>query len=158
MQKTMRLCLVLVGGLFVLACEREPAEEATEDQTADTVAAAPTSTISLSDVAGTWDMRSVPEAGADTTATIWQVQASADGWTIYLPDRDPIEAAVTTSGDSIIVDMGPYESVRRDGVMVSTHSTFRLEGDRLVGTTVAHYETSDADSVLLLQVEGTRAP
>jgi hypothetical protein len=41
--------------------------------------------------------------------------------------------------------------------MVRTHSTFRLEGDRLMGTTVAHYETSDADSVLRLHVEGTRA-
>ena len=159
MQKAMRLCLVLVGGLLVLACERESTEETTEDQmadTVDTVEADPT--ISLSDVAGTWDMRSVPEAGADTTTTVYQIQATADAWTLMLPDRDPIEAAVTTSGDSIIVDAGPFESVRRDGLMVSTHSTFRLEGDMLVGTTVAHYETSDADSVLRLHVEGTRAP
>ena len=156
MQKTMRLCLVLAGGLLVLGCERESAEEATEEQAADTVAAA--ATISLADVAGTWDMRSVPETGADTTATVYQVQATTDGWTLFLPDRDPIEAAVTTSGDSIIVDAGPFESVRRAGVMVRTHTAFRLEGDRLVGTTVAHYETSDADSVLLLHVEGTRAP
>jgi hypothetical protein len=152
----MRLCLVLAGGLLVLGCERESAEEATEEQAADTVAAA--ATISLADVAGTWDMRSVPETGADTTATVYQVQATTDGWTLFLPDRDPIEAAVTTSGDSIIVDAGPFESVRRAGVMVRTHTAFRLEGDRLVGTTVAHYETSDADSVLLLHVEGTRAP
>jgi hypothetical protein len=33
-----------------------------------------------------------------------------------------------------------------------------LEGDRLVGTTYAHYETSEADSVLELAIEGTRAP
>jgi hypothetical protein len=152
----MRLCLVLAVSLLVLGCERESAEEATEEQVADTVAGA--ATISLADVAGTWDMRSVPETGADTTATVYQVQATADGWTLFLPDRDPVEAAVTTSGDSIIVDAGPFESVRRAGVMVRTHTAFRLEGDRLVGTTVAHYETSDADSVLLLHVEGTRAP
>jgi hypothetical protein len=150
------LCLILAGGLLVLGCQREPSEEPTEEPAADTVAAA--TTISLADVAGTWDMRSVPETGADTTATVFQIQATADGWTLFLPDRDPIEAVVTTSGDSIIVDAGPFESVRRDGVMVSTRTVYRLEGDRLVGTTVAHYETSEADSVLSLHVEGTRAP
>jgi hypothetical protein len=148
--------LVLVGVLLALGCERESSEVATEEQAADTVAGA--ATISLADIAGIWDMRSVPETGADTTTTVYQVQATADGWTLYLPDRDPIEAAVTTSGDSIIVEAGPFESVRRAGLMVRTHSAFRLEGDRLVGTTVAHYVTSDADSVLSLHVEGTRAP
>jgi hypothetical protein len=152
----MRLCLVLVGGLLALGCEREAAEEATDDQAAYTVAAAPT--ISLADVAGTWDVRSVPESGADTTATVYQIQATADGWTFLLPDRDPIVATVTTSGDSIMTDAGPFESVRRAGTMVSTHAVFRLEGDRLVGTTVARYETSGADSVLTLHTEGTRAP
>lgn len=152
----MRLCFVLAAGLLVLGCQREPAEEAMEEQAPDTVAAA--ATISLADLAGTWDMRSIPETGADTTATVFQIQAAAGGWTLLLPDRDPIEAAVTTSGDSIIVDAGPFESVRRAGVMVTTHTVYRLEGDRLVGTTVAHYETSEADSVLRLHVEGTRAP
>ncbi len=155
MQKTIRLLLVLASGFLISACESEPAEEPTEELPADTVAAAPT--ISLADLAGTWDMRSVPETG-DTTATVYQVEATADGWTMMLPDRDPIEGQVMTSGDSIVVDAGPYESVRRDGVMVTTHSVYRLEGDRLVGTVVAHYATTEADSVLRLSTEGTRAP
>ena len=156
MQKALRLCLVLVGGSLMLGCEREPSADVVEDQAADTVTAAPT--ISLADVAGTWDMRSVPESGADTTATLYQIQATADGWTLFLPDRDPIEAEVTTSGDSILLQAGPFESVRRAGVMVRTETVFRLDGDRLMGTTTAHYETSEADSVLRLRVEGTRAP
>lgn len=156
MQKTMRLCLILAGALLVLGCERESYEEATEEEAADTVAGA--ATISLADIAGTWDMRSVPETGADTTATVYQIQATADGWTLMFPDRDPIEAAARTAGDSIMVEAGPFESVRRAGLMVKTESVFRLERDRLVGTTIAHYETSDADSVLRLHVEGTRAP
>jgi hypothetical protein len=154
-QRTLRLCLVFAGGLLLLGCESEPSEEPTEELPADTVAAA--STISLADIAGTWDVRSVPEAG-DTTATISQLQVTADTWTLLLADRDPVEGVVTTSGDSIVVDAGPFESVRREGLMVTTHSVYRLEGDRLVGTVVAHYETSDADSVLVLQSEGTRAP
>jgi glucose/arabinose dehydrogenase len=155
MRGTMRLCLVIASGLILSACETEPAEQATEELPADTVAAEPT--ISLADVAGTWDMRSVPETG-DTTATVYQVEATPDGWTLMLPDRDPIEAEVTTSGDSILVVAGPYESVRRDGVRVTTHSVYRLEGERLVGTVVARYETTEADSVLRLTAEGTRSP
>ena len=155
MNKTMRLGLVMATGLLIVECASEPAEEATEELPADTVAAAPT--ISLADVAGTWDLRAVPVSG-DTTATVSQAIVTADGWTMMLPDRDPIEGIVTTSGDSIMVDAGPFESVRRDGVMVTTHAVYRLEGDRLVGMTYAHYETSGADSVLALAIEGTRAP
>jgi hypothetical protein len=155
MKKTMRLCLVMATGLLIVGCANEPAEEATEELPADTVAAAPT--ISLADVAGTWDLRTVPVSG-DTTATFSQAIVTADGWTMMLPDRDPIEGIVTTAGDSIMVDAGPFESVRRDGVMVTTHAVYRLEGDRLVGMTYAHYETSEADSVLELAIEGTRAP
>ncbi len=154
MRKALRLCLALGVGLFLVDCESEPAEEPTDELPADTVAAAPT--ISLAEVAGTWDMRSVPVSG-DTTATLSQVVVTADGWTLLLPDRDPIEGAVTTSGDSILVDAGPYESVRRDGLMVTTHAVYRLEGDRLVGTVVAHYATTEPDSVLELRSEGTRA-
>lgn len=158
MHNTMRLCLVMATGLLVVGCQSEPAEEATDELPADTVAAAPEPTISLADIAGTWDMRAVPVSGEDTTATVSQAIVTADGWTLMLPDRDPIEGIVTASGDSIMVDAGPFESVRRGGAMVTTHAVYRLEGDRLVGTTYAHYETSDADSILELATEGTRAP
>jgi hypothetical protein len=102
-------------------------------------------------------MRSVPVSGEDTTATLYQSVITADGWTLMLPDREPMEGVVTTSGDSIMVDAGPFESVRRDGVMVTTRAVYRLEGDRLVGTTTARYATTGADSVLELATEGTRA-
>jgi hypothetical protein len=150
-------CLILVG-VLALGCARPAADEATETEEpmADTMAAAPT--ISLADIAGTWDMRAVPESGPDTTTTVYQIEATPDGLTYYLPDRDPVAATVTTSGDSIMVESGPFQSMRRDGVTVRTNTVFRLEGDRLVGTVVAHYETSEADSVLRLRAEGTRAP
>ena len=155
MDRASRLCLVLIGGLLALGCQSEPAEEPVEELAPDTVAVAPG--ITLADIAGTWDMRSVPVAGADTTATIYQLQVTPDSVTYFLPDRDPVQAVAVTSGDSIILDAGPFESVRRDGVMVTTHSVLRLEGDRLIGDIVAHYTTTDADSVLQLTSEGTRA-
>jgi hypothetical protein len=152
---TLNLCLILAGGLLLLGCQSEPAEESADELPADTLAAP---TISLADIAGTWDMRSVPLSGVDTTATVYQIDVTPDGITFLLPDRDPVVAAVTTSGDSVIVDAGPFESLRRAGMMVSTHSVYRLESDRLMGSVVAHYVTSDADSVLNLSAEGTRAP
>lgn len=155
MRKALCLSLALAIGVFLVDCESEPAEEPTDELPADTVAAAPT--ISLADIAGTWDMRSVPIGGEDTTATVYQSVVTADGWTLMLPGREPLEGAVTTSGDSVVVDAGPFESVRRDGVMVTTRTVYRLEGDRLVGTTVARYATSGPDSVLELATEATRA-
>lgn len=155
MRKTLGLSLVLVSGLILSGCESEPAEDATLELPADTMAAAPT--ISLDDLAGTWDMRAVPETG-DTTATVYQLLVTADGATLMLPERDPIEGQVTVEGDSLVMVAGPFESVRREGVMTTTHTVLRMEGDRLVGTTVATYETTDADNELRLATEGTRAP
>jgi hypothetical protein len=156
MRKTLGLSLVLVSGLILSGCESEPAEDATLELPADTMAAA--TTISLDDLAGTWDMRAVPETGGDTTATVYQLLVTADGATLMLPDRDPIEGQVTVAGDSLVMVAGPFESVRREGVMTTTNTVLRMEGDRLVGTTVATYETTDADDELRLATEGTRAP
>lgn len=156
MPKPTRLLPLVAGALLAIACASEPAEEPAEEPAADTVAAAPT--ISLADIAGTWDMRSVPASGEDTTATVYQVVVTPDSWTTMLPEREPITGAVTTAGDSIVVEAGPFESVRRDGVMVSTRMVFRLQGDRLVGNTAARYETTGPDSVLELTTEGTRVP
>ena len=51
------LCLVIASGLVLSACESEPAEQASQELPADTVAAP--HTTSLGDLAGTWDMRTV---------------------------------------------------------------------------------------------------
>lgn len=74
------------------------------------------------------------------------------------PGRDPIPVAVQASGDSVVADAGPYSSLVREGVQVSTHIVYRLDGDRLVGNGIARYETAESDSIVNLQVEGTRAP
>ena len=154
MPKTMTTILVLAGSLLLVACDTEPAEESSEPS-ADTVAAAPT--ISLADIEGTWDMRYEPVSG-DTAVTTSQVQVTPEGWTLLLPDRDPIRAEVTAAGDSLIVVEGPYESIRRPGTTVTMHSVYRLEGDRLVGVAAARYATGGADSLLVMMSEGTRAP
>jgi hypothetical protein len=64
---------------------------------------------------------------------------------------------VASSGDSIVLTAAPYASVRRKGVQVSTVGVLRLQNGDLVGPTTAHYKTKSADSVLTLNVTGTRA-
>ena len=146
-----RLGLV-VAAFLVTSCT--PADDAAEEQPADTAAAmtAPTA----GDPNGTWDMRAVPVGSADTTPTNFQLQVANGTWTLMLPNREPIVAQVVTDADSFVVDAGPYQSVRRQGVTVSTHSVYRVNGDQMSGTTVARYQNAGADSVLNLTTSGTR--
>jgi len=56
-----------------------------------------------------------------------------------------------------MTEAGPYPSVRRKGVTVSTNSVMRLQGGNLVGNTTAHFKVKTPDSVLVLNTNGTRA-
>lgn len=123
--------------------------------TTTTTAPAP---VNLADVAGKWNARAVPTTG-DTTATTYVLTATSNtsGWTITFPGRAPVPVKVSVDGDSIMLAAGPYPSVRRKGVQVSTNSVARLQGGSLVGSTTAHYKVKTADSVLTLSFSGTRA-
>ena len=114
--------------------------------------------INLADVAGKWDMRSVPVSG-DTTPTMFVLTATGttSGWTITFPKRAPVPERVVVAGDSIILEAGPYQSVRRKGVQVTTNGVLRLQNGSLVGSNTAHYKVKTADSVLTLTTTGTRA-
>jgi hypothetical protein len=64
---------------------------------------------------------------------------------------------VTVDGDSIMTNAGPYPSVRRKGVQVTTNSVMRLQGGSLVGNTTAHFKVKTPDSVMVLNTMGTKA-
>ena len=116
--------------------------------------------ITLGEVAGRWEMR-VTLMGGDSTLVTHELIATPDrnGWRLVFPNRAPIPArAVAVAGDSIVTVFGPYESVLRDGTLVTTRSVYRLRDGRLRGTTVAHYATHAPDSVLQVRSVGTRAP
>ena len=167
MRRFAALLPLLCSATFLAACEREGAG-AGDTLAADTgmatppaAAPAPEGAMSLAALAGRWNFRSVPETGTDTAATTYVLTATSDttGWTLAFPNRDPIPMRVMgVAGDSVMLAAGPFESARRAGVQVSTHTTLRMQGDRLVGTTVARYVTTGPDSVLRLRTEGTRAP
>jgi hypothetical protein len=144
-------CAAVLGGCT--KTEKQPAG----DTGAVGEAPAPAA-ISLADVAGKWHVRGMSQAG-DSTLVTFELNATPDpsGWTFNFPNRKPISVRVTTAGDSIMTEAGPYESVLRKGVKVTTRGVLRLEGGKLVGTTVARYAGSSRDS-LLVRTEATRAP
>jgi hypothetical protein len=152
--------LLCVATLTLAAC-------ATGDQTADTAGAtAATATpaapapLNLADVAGVWTVRGMNMAG-DSTLVTYELKTTADttGWTITFPGRPPVPVrVVAVAGDSVITEAGPYQSTLRRGVNVQTTGAFRLQDGKLVGHTVARYDTRGADSVLMVRSEGTRKP
>jgi len=121
-------------------------------------ATAPAAAAAAPNVAGTWSVKVMPQ-GKDSVLLTYTLVATNDktGWKLTLPDRPTMDAKVISmDNDSIVVENGPYASVLRKNVQVWTHSAMHLEGDKLVGTTVAHYTTRGADSVANLRTEGTR--
>ncbi|HZI43561.1 MAG TPA: hypothetical protein VFD67_17715 [Gemmatimonadaceae bacterium] len=167
MHSISRIALACVAGLFLVSCAKH--DEATKDSAAGAAAApaaapapAPAAprTLALADVAGKWQMRSVPETGTDTTATSYVLTATADtaGWVMTFPSGLKVPVHIVVSGDSILQKTGTFASQRRKGVKVTTEGVFRLQDGKLVGSTVAHYAKAGADSVLHLRTEGTKAP
>ena len=155
------------GVVFLAACAKKdsgpvdttPAAAVAPAPTTATAAGTMTPTpIALADLAGTWKFRSVPQSGTDTSATEFTLTSAGDKFTQTYSTGLKVPLHVSVSGDSVITDAGPFASVRRKGVQVTTHGVLRKEGDKLVGTTTAHYKTKGADSVLVLPTEGTRAP
>ena len=147
-----RLGFILLAFLLPVGCT--PADDAAEEQPADTVAMSPAP--AAGDPNGTWDMRSTPVSTTDTTPTIYQLQVANGTWTLLFPNREPVVGRVVADGDSFVVDAGPYQSVRREGVTVSTHAVYRISGDQMTGNVVARYQGAGADSVLNLTTTGTR--
>lgn len=158
----MRRSLLLSVAVLSVACakkEAAPAADTAAAPAATPVAAAPAPAVSLADVAGKWEYTAKSATG-DTVLVTAEMVASADanGWTMTFKGRKPQPLKVTVSGDSLMTMMGPYESVLRKGVMVTTEGSMRMVNGKLEGHSVAHYSTTGADSVRHLVVEATRKP
>jgi len=161
--RTTRIALCCCAAVLAGCAKKDDAAVDTTGTAASTTTTSTTSMapapINLADVAGKWDVRAVPTSG-DTTVTTYVLTAMATpvGWTLTFPGRKtPQPVQVTVDGDSIIVAAGPYSSVRRKGVQVTTNGSLHLQNGGLVGTTTAHYKVKTADSVLTLNTTGTRA-
>lgn len=148
-----RVALLLVLPLF-LACSKK------EEPAADTaaVAAEPAPAPAPVSYAGAWTVTVMPEAN-DSVLLTYKLETTADktGWKLTLPGRAAMEPRVISmDNDSVVVENGPYSSALKKNVQVTTHSAMHMEGDKLVGTTIAHYSTKGPDSVRVLRTVGSK--
>jgi hypothetical protein len=162
LHRTTRIAICCSAAVLAACAKKDSAAvDTTASSTVSTTTTAPApapAPINLAEFAGKWDVRSVPATG-DTTPTTYVLTAtsSTTGWTIKFPGRAAIPATIIVAGDSVEIDAGPYPSVRRKGVRVTTTGGLRVQNGQLVGTTTAHYKVKTADSVLVLNTTGTRA-
>lgn len=147
----MRSLSFVLGAAMLAACSKPDAPPP--------AVPAPPAAVNLADFAGTWTSQVMAE-GSDSVLVTNTIVATADpaGWTMTLPGRAPMALRISTSGDSVVAEVGPFESVLRPGVQVSTRSAMKLEGGMLMGMTVATYSGGGADSVRVLRTRGTRTP
>jgi hypothetical protein len=148
-------CAVVLAGCS--KSKDQPPEDAMADAAAAPAAPAP---LALADVAGKWTVQLMSETG-DSTLSTYEMVATADttGWEIHFPKRPPVPVRVlAVDGDSIVTEAGPFESVLRKGVQVTSRSVHRMQDGKLMSAITAHYRTKGPDSVLTLRSEATRAP
>jgi hypothetical protein len=148
-----RVALILVVPVL-FACSKK------ETPAADTAAAVvETPAPATASVAGKWAFVVMPE-GKDTVLTTYTLDATNDmtGWKLTFPGRDPLDVRVLSmDSDSIVTETGPYPSAIQNGVKVNlVHTNIHMDGVKLVGTAIAHYDKKTADSVVTLRQEGTR--
>ncbi|MEJ2502624.1 MAG: hypothetical protein P8177_04780 [Gemmatimonadota bacterium] len=154
MRRPFRKLALCLCALTLAACAPDAAEE---EVPVEEAAPAQMATSPLAQWAGTWEAVTVLESG-DTVQYSFTATDTREGWMVSLPDRDPMPLRVVTAeADSIVTEMGPYESLLRDGVQVTVRQVARIQGERLTGTMEAMYEGGDGPTTVAGEVEGSRA-
>ena len=124
----MRL-LPLICVVLLLGCAKSKPPASESAATGGTGAAV--ATLSLADVAGTWE-GPVLAAGTDTVLTNVVLIATTEptGWTMKVTNA------------KLPARTGPYPSVLREGQQVTTHGVYRLQDGKLRGEIRASYPAS----------------
>jgi hypothetical protein len=147
------------AAITLLACSKSE-QTTTKADSGMPVPMAPKS-VSATDFAGTWTIKTMNEKG-DSVLVTSELVATADTmpWMLHLPNRPPIQVKILSmGGDSVVAEAGPYESVLRKGVKVTTHFVYHLQDGMLKGTIIGHYAgVKTADSVRTMPIEGTKKP
>jgi len=94
----------------------------------------------------TWDSKSMVGPKDSVVATsVLAATADGKGWTLKLPNRDPIPVrVVATGGDSMVTEAGPFPSILRPGETVTTlHTVGHIKRNKMTGTFEAHYASGD---------------
>jgi hypothetical protein len=157
----MRRLALLSSIVFAVACSKSESPPADTGMAAAPAAApapvaAAAAPVSLKDVAGKYTVTGKNEAG-DSTLITYTLNATADTtWNVVFANGQKVSQHVTVDGDSLIVDAGPYASVLRKGVKVTTHTVYHVQDGKLMGRTVAHYDVKGPDTVKVIISEGVK--
>jgi len=96
-------------------------------------------------VAGSWESKAMVGA-KDSVITTLVTTSTADtkGWTVQFPNRPLLQARVLAAGgDSVVIEVGPYESILRKGQQATTRTTSHYKGDVITGSFEAKYSNGD---------------
>jgi hypothetical protein len=106
-------------------------------------------------VAGKWAIKGHPNDSVVVTSVV-NATSNPKTWTLTYPNRAPLPMRVLASGgDSVVTEIGPYESLLRKGQTVTVlHSVGHYKGDTMTGWFEAHYSSGD---VIKGTQEGTRS-
>lgn len=113
--------------------------------------------MTLADFAGTWSLSATVGGNEEPVLTTMSGTADASAWTLTLPDREDVPMQVSIMGDSLIGVTEQYESVLREGVMVTVRTALVMMGDELHGNLEATYQMEDGEEVVTGSMHGTRA-
>jgi hypothetical protein len=117
----------------------------------------PAAAPNVADFAGTWQVATVLEGTPDTVRST--MTGTADGvWTLSLEGRPNIPLTVTVAGDSLIAESAEYESILRQGVMVTIRTASVMSGGTLNGIVRATYKTPTGEQVVNGTTTATRTP
>ena len=136
MYRTSRLVLCCTA-LVVAACAKKEAPEGhhRRDGARAAPAPAPAPALAAADVAGTWHFAAVPTTGKDTSATTFDLAATADSadWTMtFTKSKLKVPAKHSISGDTLTITAGPFASQRRKGAE-GEHGDRAEDGRRQAG-------------------------
>ena len=103
------------------------------------------SPLKLSAVAGIWDSKTFGPKDSVLTTTVETITADGKGWTMTFPKGAPIAVRfISTAGDSIVTEAGPFASHVRPGQTVTLmRAVSHYKGNEMWGTAVAQYATGD---------------
>jgi hypothetical protein len=150
----MRLTAVVVLVAALAACN------STEKQALDsTMAAAETAAPTLADFSGIWDLSTKLEGVENPVPSKLAGSGDNPNWMMTLEGRDNIPVHVMIVGDSLIGESDPYESVLREGVMVTFRTATALtSATTLQGSLIATYDMPSGVEKVSGVTTGTRVP
>lgn len=149
----MRVVICLFTLLLIAGCGggEDASDAMPEEAPAEMEMEGPT----VADFAGTWTLETTLEGTPEPVPST--IEGTADGtFTMMLEGREPMTMEASMSGDSLVLVSPPYESVLRDGVMVTVRTAAVVENDRMMGKLLATYQTDEGTEEVTGTVEGSR--